>query len=116
MNKVELMGRLVKDIELKKGKNDNVYGVFTLAVNRKENKEIADFIDCVAFGKLAEIISEYTEKGNRIIVTGSLHFDRYQDKEGNNRVSTNIIVDDFFFVDYKVKKDESKKDEQIPIF
>lgn len=116
MNKVELMGRLVNDIELKKGKSDNIYGVFTLAVNRKENKEITDFVDCIAFGKLAETIKEYTEKGNRLIVTGSLHFDKYQDKEGNNRVSTNVIVNDFFFVDYKVKKEETVKEEQIPIF
>ena len=106
MNKIEIMGRMVKDIELKKGKNDNTYGVFTLAVNRKENKEITDFVDCVAFGKLAEVIKEYTEKGNRLIVTGSLHFDKYVDKEGNQKTSVNVIVDDFFFVDFKVKKDE----------
>lgn len=106
MNKVELMGRLVKEIELKEGKNNNIYGVFTLAVGRKENKEITDFINCVAFGKLAETISKYTEKGNRLIVTGALHFDLYTNKEGENRKTTSIIVDDFFFVDFKTKKEE----------
>lgn len=106
MNKIELMGRLVKDIELKKGKNDNIYGVFTLAVGRKENKEVTDFIDCIAFGKLAETISKYTEKGNRLIVTGALHLDSYKDKDGKNRNTVLIIVDDFFFVDFKTKKEE----------
>lgn len=106
MNKVELMGRLVKDIELKKGKNDNIYGTFTLAVGRKESKDVTDFIDCVAFGKLAETISKYTEKGNRLIVTGSLHFDTYTDKEGKNRNIVSIIVNDFYFVDFKTKKEE----------
>lgn len=106
MNKVELMGRMTKDIELKKGKNDNTYGVFTLAVTRRENKEITDFIDCVAFGKLAEIIKEYTEKGNRLIVTGALHFDKYDAKDGLQKTATSIIVDDFYFVDFKTKNDK----------
>ena len=111
MNKVELLGRMTKDIELKKGKNDNIYGVFTLAIPRKENKEITDFIDCIAFGKLAETIKTYTEKGNRLIVTGSIHFDKYQDKDGNNKTSINVIVDDFFFVDFKAIKKDNKQDD-----
>lgn len=106
MNKIELMGRLVKDIEIKKGKTDNTYGTFTLAVTRKENKEITDFVNCVVFGKLAETIKEYTEKGNRIIVTGSLHFDKYETKDGETKTTVNVIVNDFFFVDFKVKNDK----------
>jgi len=108
MNKIELLGRMVRDIELKKGKNDKVYGMFSLAVNRKENKEQTDFINCVAFGKLAETIKLYTEKGNRIIVTGSLHLDNYTDKEGKTKTSCNIIVDDFYFVDFKTKEDKKE--------
>ena len=130
MNKLELMGRLTKDVELKKGKNDKEYAVFTLAIPRKENKEITDFVDCVAFGKLAEALQKYTEKGNRLIVTGSIHFDKYQDKDGNNKTSIfdkyqdkdgnnktsiNVIVDDFFFVDFKaIKKDNKQEDIDIP--
>lgn len=106
MNKVELLGRMTKDIELKKGKNDNIYGIFTLAIPRKENKEITDFIDCIAFGKLAETIKTYTEKGNRLIVTGSLHLDKYTTQDGQNKTSCSIIVDDFYFVDFKIKKEE----------
>lgn len=104
MNKVELMGRMTRDIELKKGKNDNIYGIFSLAINRKENKEQTDFINCVAFGKLAETIKTYTEKGNRIIVTGSLHLDNYTAQDGTTKTSCNVIVDDFYFVDFKQKE------------
>ena len=73
MNKIEIMGRMVKDIELKKGKNDNTYGVFTLAVNRKENKEITDFVDCVAFGSVfttcrcKAIVEHYLKQTNKQI-------------------------------------------------
>lgn len=109
MNKIELMGRLTKEIEIKKGK-ETTYGIFTLAVPRKENKEITDFVDCVAFGKLAEALAKYTEKGNRLIVTGTLHFDKYQDKDGNNKTSIKVIVDDFFFVDFKTKKENNQED------
>ena len=100
------MGRLVKDIELKEGKSKNTYGIFTLAVARKENKEVTDFVNCVAFGKLAETIKEYTEKGNRIIVTGSLHFDKFESKDGETKTTVNVIVNDFYFVDFKTKNDK----------
>lgn len=111
MNKIEILGRMTKDIELKKGKSDNIYGTFTLAVNRKDKKDETDFIDCVAFGKIAETIAQYTEKGNRLIVEGSLNFSDYTDKEGNKKRSINILVNDFYFVDFKTKKEEN---ENIP--
>ena len=75
-----------------------------IAINRKENKEQTDFINCVAFGKLAETIKTYTEKGNRIIVTGSLHLDNYTAQDGTTKTSCNVIVDDFYFVDFKQKE------------
>lgn len=115
MNKIELMGRMVKEIEIKKGK-ETKYGIFTLAVGRKENKEITDFVDCVAFGKLAETIATYTEKGNRIIVSGAIHFDKYQDKEGNTKQSVKVIVNDFYFVDFKTKRNEdTRKDVETTV-
>ena len=115
MNKIELMGRLTKEFEIKKGK-ETTYGIFTLAVPRKENKEVTDFVDCVAFGKLAEVIHEYTEKGNRLIVTGSIHFDKFTDKDGNTKTSVRVIVNDFYFVDFKTKQTEAKSEvkEELP--
>lgn len=104
MNKIELMGRLVNDVELMKGKSIE-YSKFTIAVKRKGKDEV-DFINCVAFGKVAESIVKYTEKGNRIIVEGSIQIENYKTKEGNNSTTVNVIVNDFYFVDFKQKKGE----------
>lgn len=101
MNKLELGGRLVKDIEITTSKSGVKVGKFTLAVSRKGKKDETDFIDCVVFGELAETIGKYTEKGNRIYVCGSLNINNYTDKVGNNQKSVNVVVDDFYFVDFK---------------
>ena len=111
MNNVQLLGRLVKDVELAKTKTKKVYGRFTLAIPNGEN---AMFIDCVAFDKLAETIEKYVKKGNRLLVEGSINVSTYQDKDGNNRKSTNIYVNKITFIE-SAKKSEDKKDEQIEI-
>lgn len=99
MNKIELMGRLTKDVEIKKSKAGNDWAVFTLAVAR--DKETTDFIDCLGFGKMAETLVKYVEKGNRIIVCGSLQINSYTNKEGQNVAKPQVIVNDFYFVDFK---------------
>lgn len=101
MNEIKLMGRLTDDITLQKSSNDKVYAKFTIAVNRKLDKEKTDFINCVAFGKVAETIQKYTEKGNRLIVSGELNLDSYTNKDGKTIQTTTIVINDFYFVDYK---------------
>lgn len=101
MNKVEIYGRLVRDVEQVKSKSGIDVGRFTLAVPRKGNKEETDFIDCISFGKLTETLIKYTEKGNRLLVTGSINIRDYEDKDKNKKRSFYIVVDDFYFVDYK---------------
>lgn len=58
------------------------------------------------FGKVAEAIVKYTEKGNRIIVEGSIQIENYETKQGNKVNTFNVIVNDFYFVDFKQKKGE----------
>lgn len=99
MNKIELMGRLTKDVEIKKSKAGNDWAVFTLAVAR--DKETTDFIDCLGFGKMAETLVKYVEKGNRIIVCGTLQINNYETKDGNKLSKPQVIVNDFYFVDFK---------------
>ena len=111
MNNVQLLGRLTKDVELAQTKTKKVYGRFTLAVPNGEN---AMFIDCVAFDKLAETIEKYVKKGNRLLIEGSINVSSYQDKDGNNRKSTNIYVNKITFIE-SAKKSEDKKDAQIEI-
>lgn len=100
MNKVEMSGRLTKDVEILKSKSGVEYAKFTLAVKRRQGEE-TDFFNCTAFGKQVEALEKYTEKGNRIIVVGSIQNDSYTDKDGNKKQQTNIIVDEFYFVDFK---------------
>ena len=104
MNKLELMGRLVDNVEVKKSKQGKEYGTFTLAVSRKLDKEKTDFIECVVFGNLVKVISEYTEKGNRIIVNGELNIDNYENKDGQKVKTIKCAVNDFYFVDFKAKE------------
>ena len=101
MNRIELLGRLVNNVEIKTSKNDKEYAIFTIAVKRKLDKDKTDFIDCIAFGNIVKPLSEYTEKGNRIIVCGELNTNEYENKEGQKVKDFNIVVNDFYFVDFK---------------
>ena len=115
MNKVELMGRLVADVELKKAskKDGSDYARFSLAVPRKNVKDKTDFINCVAFGKLAEVISKYCKKGQRIIVCGSIQIDQVE-KDGNKTNYTTIIVNDFYFTEYNKDVAKNGDPDELP--
>lgn len=107
MNKIELVGRLTRDPELKfTPGNGNAVTKFTLAVNRprfnKDKPQEADFINCVCFGKRAEAIANYVQKGHRFGVVGRLQINKYVDKDGNNRWSTDVIISDFEFMQDKM--------------
>ena len=112
MNRIELLGRLVADVELKKAekKDGATYTKFTLAVPRKLTKDKVDFIDCVAFGKLAEIISKYCKKGQRIIVCGSLQIDLVEKDEKKTKY-TSVIVNDFYFTEFNREVAKSENDD-----
>jgi len=105
MNKAILMGRMVRDPELKTGgANNKAYTRFTLAVQRNYKNASgnydADFISCAAFGKSAENICKYFGKGNRIIVIGQIRTGSY-DKDGHKVYTTDVYVENFDFVDSK---------------
>ena len=107
MNKVVLLGRMAKDVELKTLENKDNLRIcnFTIAVNRayskNENEQKADFINCVCFGKRAETISKYFKKGDRIAVSGQIQVNVYTDEADKNKYATNILVDDFTFCENK---------------
>ena len=107
MNKIVLIGRLVARPELKETSSKNNYTKFTIAVDRKVKGE-ADFIDCIAWNKQAEIITKYFDKGNKIGIDGYLTINNYKDKDGNNRNSAEVVVDNFDFIESK-KGDEDVK-------
>ena len=106
MNNHTIHGRLVRDPEYTPRRNsdssDRVN--FTVAVDRRYGDE-TDFFDCVAFGKTAELIDKWMQKGREIIVWGEGHIHSYEDKNGVKRKSYSIFVDGF---DFCGSKNDSK--------
>ena len=102
MNKVVLMGRLTKDPELRfaAGSGKGVCR-FTVAINRQFKRDESDFINCVAFGKPGETISEHFAKGNRIALTGNIRTGSYEAQDGTKRYTTDVVVESFEFIEAK---------------
>lgn len=100
MNLVILTGRLTRDPELKFGQSGKAYSRFSLAVDRPFQKGEADFINCVAFGKTAELIGEYLRKGRKVGVNGRLQMSRYE-ANGEKRTSYDVLVENIEFLESK---------------
>lgn len=111
MNKVVLIGRLTKDPELRfTATKGTAVARFTLAVNRKykgENGEYeADFIQCIAYGKPGETIAQYMTKGRQLAIVGNIRTGSYEDKEGNKRYTTGVVIEGFDFIDYAKREND----------
>jgi single-strand DNA-binding protein len=116
LNKVIIGGRMCADPELKKV-GEFSFVTFTVAVNRARSKDgetQADFIRCAAWRKTAEFICNYFRKGSSICVVGQLQIRRWQDKEGANRESAEIVVDEALFVDSRGESSASGDSVYIP--
>ncbi len=98
MNLVVLTGRLTRDPELKYGQSGKAYCRFSVAVDRAFQKGEADFINCVAFGKTAELIGEYLRKGRRAGINGRLQMNRYE-INGEKRTTYDVVVDQIEFLE-----------------
>lgn len=105
MNRVELVGRLTRDSELRVTPNGKNVCSFILAVSKdKPNKDGeygTDFINCKAFDKRAVNINKYFKKGNQIAITGAISTSTYETKDGVKKYSTEVIIDNFDFLDNK---------------
>lgn len=114
MNKVILIGRVGKDIELKQAGTTEI-ATFSIAVNDgygDYKKTI--WINCKAFGKTAESLNKYVKKGQQIAIDGKLNTGNYE-KEGKTVYTTDVIVNTFYFADSK--KEESSigiNDDDLP--
>lgn len=105
MNKVVLMGRITKDLELRKTKSDKSVCEFTLATNRVGSED-ADFISCMVWNQQAENLCKFQGKGSLIAVFGELRTDSYE-IEGQKRYKTYVLVSN---VEFLSKKTESTQD------
>jgi len=107
MNSVNLLGRLVKDLELRYSQAGVAYMSFGLAVKRKYVKEgqpNVDFINCKIFGKQAEFMQKYMAKGTQIAVVGCIQTGSYE-KDGKKTYTTDIIVEEVYFAESKKAED-----------
>jgi len=115
LNKAIICGRVGQDPNVKHTTDGGQVTSFSIAttnvVNRNgEKKESTEWHNCVAFGRTAEIAGQYVKKGTQVLVEGSLRTNKYQDKEGNERQSTNIVVNQLTLLGGKSEKFESKGD------
>lgn len=105
MNRIILLGRLVRDPEVRYTPNGRVVCQFTLAVDRpfanQEGQREADFIPVVIWGKQAETCGNSLTKGQRALVEGRLQIRSYDAKDGNKRYVTEVVADRFEFIERK---------------
>lgn len=112
MNKVILLGRLTKAPEIRYSQTTNTkIALFSLAVNRRfakqgEERE-TDFINIVAYSKLADFSEKYLSQGTQVNVVGRLQNRSYEDKNGTKKYISEIIAEEIYFADSKKKADES---------
>ena len=105
MNKWTGTGRLTRDPEIKNTTTGKAVANFTLAVDRRfknqDGQKQADFINCQAWGKTAEVLGQYTQKGSRIGVVGRIQVRSYDAQDGTKRWVTEVIVDELEFLESK---------------
>lgn len=96
-NKAIIIGRLTATPELKTTNSNKFVCSFTVAVDRRFNREQADFIPIVAWGKTAEFVNQWFGKGDLITIVGRIEVRNYEDKNGNKRTATEIIAEEVLF-------------------
>lgn len=113
MNKVILMGRLTRDPEVRYSQGESPLAIarYTLAVDRRRarsgdsDEQTADFISCVAFGRLGEFAERYLRKGIKIAVTGRIQTGSYTNKDGVRVYTTEVVVEDHEFCESRNSAD-----------
>ena len=112
INRVTLVGRMTKRAEIRFTENDTPVATFTIAVSRIKPKE-ADFINCVAWTRLAEIIEKYTDKGKQVAIDGRIQTRNYEDEAGNKHYVTEVVVEHLELLGNKVEENNLEEAETI---
>ena len=100
MNKFIGIGRLTKEVEVRFTTSNVKVAKFTLAINRENKKDESDFINCVAYGNQADLVSKYLDKGSKVSVEGHIQTGSYE-KDGKKTYTTDIVVEKIQFLDGK---------------
>lgn len=116
MNKVELIGRITKDLELRKSQSNKSTVQFNLAINRKfkneEGKYDADFISCIAWNQNADYLCQYAHKGDLISVCGRIQTRTYDGQNGRVYV-TEVICEEVSILNSKISKEVNNYEEAL---
>ncbi len=105
LNRVYLMGNLTRDPQLRQTPNNTSVCNVGVAVNRQytdgggNRQEETTFVDMEAWGRTAEVMSQYLQKGRPVFIEGRLKLDQWQDRDGNNRSKLRVVVENMQFVD-----------------
>lgn len=117
LNNIIIMGRLVRDPELKTV-NDQTVANFTIACDREGGRDAqADFVDCAAWRGTAEVVKKYCVKGDLVIVTGRLQSRKWEDRDGNKRTAWEISTFRVDFPGGNRRKEEAApagKEDELP--
>lgn len=111
LNRVQLIGRLGRDPELKNVSNGKKVCVFSMAVNRRwkdkegEQQEVTDWFNIEAWERLGEICGEYLKKGSLVFLEGRLQTDSYEE-DGNTRYFTKVVTSNMQILDRKLTEDD----------
>lgn len=113
MNKVILMGRMVKDVELRTTQTGKSVTTFSIAVKRRfaqEGQPQADFINCVAWGSQAEFIAKYFSKGSMISIVGNIQTRSWDGQDGKKNYTTEVIIDEVYLGEKKENATQGEND------
>ena len=119
-NKVQLIGRLGQTPEVKKLDSGKTVANFSLATSDKYKNAKGELIEntewhnLVAWGKTAEIIEKYVKKGNEIAIEGKLTNRSWEDKDGNKRYATEVLVNEILLMGSKPAGNKTKKEDDLP--
>lgn len=115
MNKVSLIGRLTKDVEVRYTQSTNtMVASFTLAAKRRfkqEGQPEADFINIVAWSKTAEFVSKYFKKGQQVAVVGRIQTRSFEDNNGQKRYVTEVVAEEVYFADSNKEKETAANEQ-----
>ena len=116
MNSIVLKGRLTSDIEVKQTQSGVAVTKFSVAVDRDFSKEKeADFIPCTAWRQTAEFLGKFFRKGQEILLSGRLLTIKFTDKDGNNRIGYDVMVDKVEFCGSKASNGNNEQSGFTPI-
>lgn len=115
MNKVELLGRLTREPDIRYSNSEESIAVarFNLAVERRHRKDgqtEADFISCVAFGRSAEFAEKYLHKGTKIVLVGRIQTGNYTNQDGQKIYTTDVVAEEMCFAESKKEGSDGRSE------